>query len=306
MGTTGLSPRLRGNLIMLRASSRVAGSIPAPAGEPCRYATGCAPARVYPRACGGTAPIVPPGCDIEGLSPRLRGNQVGYIRRVGRPGSIPAPAGEPPAISPPPTIGTVYPRACGGTRSSRRAPMSTAGLSPRLRGNPVPFAPSVPATRSIPAPAGEPALPVSTCILCRVYPRACGGTSGVPFMAARHAGLSPRLRGNHVLVVEQSGAVGSIPAPAGEPTPAATRTSTAAVYPRACGGTSSPIVATLKTAGLSPRLRGNQLLRRRADGRGRSIPAPAGEPGATMTMTMTPQRSIPAPAGEPWPLCCAA
>ena len=52
-------------------------------------------AKVYPRACGGTAAMVIDDQSFSGLSPRVRGNRllVGIVRRL--MGSIPARAGEP-------------------------------------------------------------------------------------------------------------------------------------------------------------------------------------------------------------------
>ena len=51
---TGLSPRVRGNLLFDRAQSVGKRSIPARAREPARPAPQTAAAWVYPRACGGT------------------------------------------------------------------------------------------------------------------------------------------------------------------------------------------------------------------------------------------------------------
>ena len=70
----------------------------------------------------------------------------------------------------------------------------------------------------------------------------------------------------------------SIPARAGEPS---TRPGTPGlrwVYPRACGGTSSTPSGTACGKGLSPRVRGNPLLRGGPVPYSRSIPARAGEP----------------------------
>ena len=112
-----------------------------------------------------------------------------------------------------------------------------------------------------------------------------------------------------------------------------------AVYPRACGGTGHYSAVVVNTTGLSPRLRGNRNFSSPTAICGRSILAPAGEPGSsrshpgpatvypracggTWTKTIWPAptpglsprlrgnlsviaifrvsaRSIPAPAGEP-------
>ena len=91
-------------------------------------------------------------------------------------------------------------------------------------------------------------------------------------------GLSPRLRGNLNVSIPRQDAVGSIPAPAGEPATATGGPSPRRVYPRACGGTSSCPQRRMLLTGLSPRLRGNRGARARPGDWQRSIPAPAGEP----------------------------
>ena len=50
------------------------------------------------------------------------------------------------------------------------------GLSPRVRGNPVPEAPDWIVHRSIPACTGEPPWPVALFWPAAVYPRVYGGT----------------------------------------------------------------------------------------------------------------------------------
>ena len=53
----------------------------------------------------------------------------------------------------------------------------------------------------------------------RVYPRVCGGTGGKYAENKSAVGLSPRVRGNLVLVLFLGEFFGSIPACAGEPKP---------------------------------------------------------------------------------------
>ena len=71
----GLSPRVRGNPRLATASVALPGSIPACAGEPMRCASMYAAWGVYPRVCGGTAPVLATGTELWGLSPRVRGNR---------------------------------------------------------------------------------------------------------------------------------------------------------------------------------------------------------------------------------------
>ena len=212
-----------------------------------------------------------------GLSPRLRGN----LRRATRPfglwRSIPAPAGEPHEQAAQVPVGAVYPRACGGTNKNRWLRLIEEGLSPRLRGNQGPKHCGKCQSGSIPAPAGEPASQSAIGPVDAVYPRACGGTSARLSFLRGNAGLSPRLRGNLVEVVRyvlEGGlsprlrgnlptpwladpALGSIPAPAGEPPSCQRQRHGRWVYPRACGGTIPPALQASARSGLSPRLRGN-------------------------------------------------
>ena len=70
----GLSPRVRGNLLLQELHLVGEGSIPAGAGEPRAWCAASGMRRVYPRGCGGT-PINAILCaSSRGLSPRVRGN----------------------------------------------------------------------------------------------------------------------------------------------------------------------------------------------------------------------------------------
>ena len=131
----GLSPRVRGNHAGTAAQPGGAGSIPARAGEPHRLVVPPDPARVYPRACGGTDAGFGGRVPVEGLSPRVRGNRplVAVVALV--LGSIPARAGEPPWYTERSRRDGVYPRACGGTGWAAVPASVRWGLSPRVRGN---------------------------------------------------------------------------------------------------------------------------------------------------------------------------
>ena len=177
--------------------------------------------------------------------------------------------------------GRVYPRACGGTLRHHVEISRRVGLSPRLRGNQRLIPLALERERSIPAPAGEPCTVVILYPSVTVYPRACGGTRQYRFADSTHSqGLSPRLRGNPIVrrFADWARIGGSIPAPAGEPCNAFLLPGYEAVYPRACGGTSSILSPTLFQSGLSPRLRGNPRCHCGRIPHFGSIPAPAGEP----------------------------
>ena len=116
--THGLSPRVRGNQPGTTGNEGSDRSIPAGAGEPTRRRSRTNRCPVYPRGCGGTPPHSIHVRSIYGLSPRVRGNPDQLVRPSYQRRSIPAGAGEPLAFGVWRKCPTVYPRGCGGTRSS--------------------------------------------------------------------------------------------------------------------------------------------------------------------------------------------
>ena len=235
----GLSPRVRGNLGVARRRPRQLRSIPACAGEPPGQIHHSERHQVYPRVCGGTICGRRPTQTTQGLSPRVRGNP-GNSRSVKIcHRSIPACAGEPGLGCGSQCDAGVYPRVCGGTSSSPSSSLASAGLSPRVRGNPAWGGKRLDMVGSIPACAGEPGVGRQAAGHGWVYPRVCGGTPlrWPPYPPAR--GLSPRVRGNPPPPRPKSAGQRSIPACAGEPVRHRLRQARFAVYPRVCGGTSS-------------------------------------------------------------------
>ncbi len=216
-------------------------SIPASAGEPPDNFIYTWVNRVYPRECGGTLRHQPLLLGFDGLSPRVRGNLGARPPCRWKRGSIPASAGEPPALRLPRRPRRVYPRECGGTILSCCPEQFGHGLSPRVRGNPVVLSSSLAVAGSIPASAGEPPLLLAEDARPKVYPRECGGTFMTNIRPIAKPGLSPRVRGNHLLRLKTRSGQGSIPASAGEPSLRAKGCGIGLVYPRECGGTTLPI-----------------------------------------------------------------
>ena len=254
----GLSPRMRGNPAVRQPQREPPGSIPAYAGEPDQTPARYFRRTVYPRVCGGTAEHIAEQLTREGLSPRMRGNRSSSPIISPRRRSIPAYAGEPPPPIPARTHLGVYPRVCGGTRAARCPVATRAGLSPRMRGNPDSYPFLALLYRSIPAYAGEPRMPQSSCCMTGVYPRVCGGTQGWEWNPMVREGLSPRMRGNPTLRASVAESSRSIPAYAGEPRRAYPVLRKRRVYPRVCGGTDSTLGKCQIAHGLSPRMRGNR------------------------------------------------
>ena len=193
-------------------------------------------------------------------------------------GSIPAWAGEP-------DIGRVryvrirvYPRVGGGTITGWSVAAPFKGLSPRGRGNPIHWSPWVMYIRSIPAWAGEPGESARGSSPATVYPRVGGGTGDRHSEPCHECGLSPRGRGNPIIIHTKGPDSGSIPAWAGEPSTNRWASATSAVYPRVGGGTASWKTENSSSGGLSPRGRGNPNSDTWHMSITGSIPAWAGEP----------------------------
>ncbi len=173
----GLSPRVRGSLPRRALHLSQRGSIPARAGEPTCHSSQRFRSKVYPRACGGAESLQPLRRFLPGLSPRVRGNRLCALALSLLSWSIPARAGQPTTPMPAPRSASVYPRACGATRSPRLTLHKPAGLSPRVRGNPLRLVLGGRGQGSIPARAGQPPPPRCTHRKSQVYPRACGATA---------------------------------------------------------------------------------------------------------------------------------
>ena len=73
--TQGLSPRVRGSLLLLTRRDRGPRPIPAGAGEPGRRMMPGCRQTAYPRGCGGASRTVAAWAVKSGLSPRVRGSQ---------------------------------------------------------------------------------------------------------------------------------------------------------------------------------------------------------------------------------------
>ncbi len=132
---TGLSPRVRGNLVVRSGDLGAEGSIPACTGEPKLSASLWRYAQVYPRVYGGTTAISRFSAIWAGLSPRVRGNLWESVTEKHGDGSIPACTGEPNPENAERTEAEVYPRVYGGTAFPSGSGRSRQGLSPRVRGN---------------------------------------------------------------------------------------------------------------------------------------------------------------------------
>ena len=132
----------------------------------------------------------------DGLSPHVRGNRLPALSVVQGQGSIPACTGKPWVARTPQSDPRVYPRMYGETDSMYGRPDPGWGLSPHVRGNPVPSVSCLPAVRSIPACTGKPGARPGGSGAAWVYPRMYGETLAGQRQSGQAPGLSPHVRGN--------------------------------------------------------------------------------------------------------------
>ncbi len=250
--------------------------IPAPAGNALnameRYHLGTD----HPRACGERCPLVGfPSC-AAGSSPRLRGTHHNERDRLFRTRIIPAPAGN--ASAPRARTGRRpdHPRACGERVSCDFALISSRGSSPRLRGTLLLAAIGALKPRIIPAPAGNASIKSCSGTARTDHPRACGERPTTTDGIVTNAGSSPRLRGTPEARPHRQQRGRIIPAPAGNASPCRGRPSRPPDHPRACGERLVGERLATERTGSSPRLRGTPRSGCAGPGRGRIIPAPAG------------------------------
>ena len=166
----------------------------------------------------------------------------------------------------------------GETAAVSRADNPRLGLSPHVRGNPVPDAVARACRRSIPACTGKPISGTELPSGPGVYPRMYGETIRAAHLLPDDEGLSPHVRGNRQQAKAKARAAGSIPACTGKPSSVCRRRSRRGVYPRMYGETFRGQAMEEIDQGLSPHVRGNRFQHGTVVGLLRSIPACTGKP----------------------------
>ena len=117
----------------------------------------------------------------------------------------------------------------------------------------------------------------------------CGGNFAVGVGNPAGRGLSPRVRGKPWSLPSSVSILGSIPACAGETTPASGLTGRPGGYPRVCGGNRLQSTSPSAPRGLSPRVRGKLPSPRPLPATPWSIPACAGETNWQIKQCLTPE-----------------
>ena len=110
------------------------------------------------------------------------------------------------------------------------------------------------------------------------HPRTCGAALLAVLVGPKKYGSSPHLRGSLRLPAHLEREERVIPAPAGQPVEIRLPQGETVGHPRTCGAAYPTYPGYESEYGSSPHLRGSPSQRSLAPGRGRVIPAPAGQP----------------------------
>ena len=196
-GTTddGRSPRVRGRPGRQRGRLDGTRTIPACAGETQPHAALDLARGDDPRVCGGDVVFRRAVAICSGRSPRVRGRLGQGPDMSGRPGTIPACAGETRPHGSGNGSKEDDPRVCGGDGAGVEPRSLGNGRSPRVRGRLARRRWRLSFYRTIPACAGETDTSLRSSLAQSDDPRVCGGDENFRLQLHLDEGRSPRVRG---------------------------------------------------------------------------------------------------------------
>ena len=247
---------MRGTPASSRYRSRIAGIIPAYAGNTVMPGSVTLVYRDHPRVCGEHLITIMSILSMVGSSPRMRGTLFANAEYCAVKGIIPAYAGNTRRSACLRCVRRDHPRVCGEHILSSFFISGVSGSSPRMRGTHRRNGEMRHAGGIIPAYAGNTNSMFIVSSLVGDHPRVCGEHSCGFQSGGRHQGSSPRMRGT--LRVEGQGSMlpGIIPAYAGNTATCAPADVVRKDHPRVCGEHLVMAANNLSNKGSSPRMRG--------------------------------------------------
>ncbi len=191
----GLSPCVRGKLIVPGTNPNHGRSIPMCTGETQLTQFQVFQFQVYPHVYGGNVNRSTTVVTVLGLSPCVRGKPFAFDPAAAGSGSIPMCTGETSYTMATEYLEGVYPHVYGGNDPTGRAHKVKNGLSPCVRGKPSPGRWARASPGSIPMCTGETWWQCHPMGMTEVYPHVYGGNFGCVFRQPIVGGLSPCVRG---------------------------------------------------------------------------------------------------------------
>ena len=272
----GPSPRARGTRFPAHQCAAAFRFIPASAGNTIEQSSQKSSPAVHPRERGEHARSAAAGRPARGSSPRARGTPWTDLSGGDWPRFIPASAGNTSGSTRTAARRSVHPRERGEHAYFRACFDSSPGSSPRARGTRPGASPLYDLERFIPASAGNTTFSMTNQRGIAVHPRERGEHSSSIVQRARRNGSSPRARGTHgrscLCIIRPR----FIPASAGNTLCRHREARQSTVHPRERGEHCQAIYPGCNCHGSSPRARGTPRERGGIGGRGRFIPASAG------------------------------
>ncbi len=237
-------------------------------GKPARHARGQQGRRIIPAHAGQTRRQTVVGARLVVAADDVHHRQ----ERI-----IPAHAGQTTSRTRTACSTPDHPRACGANQISVVIPFDVNGSSPRMRGKLGWSGRRRAKARIIPAHAGQTVGCHGCWRRLADHPRACGANLNHWGIYGVSPGSSPRMRGKLSGARRRVRRRRIIPAHAGQ-----TRTGGGGRlgkpdHPRACGANNGYVSGYGPLDGSSPRMRGKRPEHRGPNGRGRIIPAHAGQ-----------------------------
>ena len=152
-----------------------------------------------------------------------------------------------------------HPRICGEHLAAYTGEIEELGSSPHMRGTPRLRCVTPSLSGIIPAYAGNTVIGAYIAPGVRDHPRICGEHMNVTGYQETPWGSSPHMRGTPQRPIPTTGALGIIPAYAGNTHTSNHRTCDAWDHPRICGEHHCSMLAVVFAVGSSPHMRGTHV-----------------------------------------------
>src|SRR5690625_1592384 len=192
----GLSPSVRGHLLVLPPMPSQKGSIPMCMGPPTTRLSILSPCRVYPHVYGATKSTSHMNAFVGGLSPCVWGHPVKENEAKSIRGSIPMCMGPPTTHHKSQIAIWVYPHVYGATYYTSQKSNSDLGLSPCVWGHLLHITKVKYRLGSIPMCMGPPTFYSYFAFIAWVYPHVYGATRVLVLTHRTELGLSPCVWGH--------------------------------------------------------------------------------------------------------------
>ena len=279
----GSSPRVRGEPLPRQGRGPALRIIPACAGRTHGHTLPEEQPSDHPRVCVANGYDAYPGIEVDGSSPRVRGERKSGLVGISFLRIIPACAGRTSPTTSTAKAAADHPRVCGANPERGRRRQQGDGSSPRVRGKRPTTTRKELRVRIIPACAGQTNMRPERKTKWADHPRVCGANVAMYPLMRSPCGSSPRVRGKQATGTAADIKVRIIPACAGQTPSCGIIQRRASDHPRVCGANLAQTGKDAGDHGSSPRVRGKPVSTGGKNSLPRIIPACAGQTHSPVT-----------------------